>query len=101
MASATRYDDPNMRVQPICVVRQRLSDSSIKQMDKQMYMQKVPYSTAVSKHLERQIPLEPEGAVDDPGTWSSTGAYAKEQMEMTAAAAAGEGTLVAEGPTLA
>ena len=73
-------------------------DSSIKQMDKQMYMQKVPYGIAISKHLDAKYPLVPAGAVDDPQYMEQHEAYVKEQMALTdAARQQAKERLVAEG----
>jgi len=72
--------------------------SSIKQMDKQMYMQKVPYGIAISKHLDAKYPLVPASAVDDPQYMEQHEAYAKEQMALTdAARQQAKERLVAEG----
>ena len=73
-------------------------DSSIKQMDKQMYMQKVPYGIAISKHLDAKYPLVPAGAVDDPQYMEQHEAYVKEQMALTdAVRQQAKERLVAEG----
>ena len=73
-------------------------DSSIKQMDKQMYMQKIPYGIAISKHLDTKYPLVPAGAVDDPQYMEQHEAYVKEQMALTdAVRQQAKERLVAEG----
>ena len=73
-------------------------DSSIKQMDKQMYMQKVPYGIAISKHLDAKYPLVPASAVDDPQYMKQHEAYAKEHMALTdAVRQQAKERLVAEG----
>lgn len=73
-------------------------DSSIKQMDKQMYMQKIPYGIAISKHLDTKYPLVPAGAVDDPQYMEQHEAYVKEQMALTdAARQQAKERLIAEG----
>lgn len=73
-------------------------DSSIKQLDKQMYMQKVPYGSAISKHLDAKYPLVPAGAVDDPQYMEQHEAYAKEHMALTdAVRQQAKERLIAEG----
>ena len=57
-------------------------DSSIKQLDKQMYMQKISYGIAISKHLDAKYPLVPARAVDDPQYMEQHEAWAREYMAL-------------------
>ena len=92
-------DDPKHEARATDLRQQaKTLDSSMRQMDKQLYMQRVPYSTAVSKHLNDKYPLVAEGAVDDPEYMAQHEAYAKEQLEMNAAVRQqAKERLVAEG----
>lgn len=60
-------------------------DMSMRQLDKQMYMQRVPYSVAISKHLDQKYPLVPAREIDDPQYMEQHEAYVREQTEMSAA----------------
>ena len=92
-------DDPTHDARAAALRSQaKALDSSIKQMDKQMYMQKVPYGIAISKHLDAKYPLVPAGAVDDPQYMEQHEAYVKEQMALTdAVRQQAKERLVAEG----
>lgn len=60
-------------------------DMAMRQLDKQMYMQRVPYSVAISKHLDQKYPLVPAREIDNPQYMEQHEAYVREQAEMSAA----------------
>lgn len=60
-------------------------DMSMRQLDKQMYMQRVPYNVAIGKHLDQKYPLVPAREIDNPQYMEQHEAYVREQAEMSAA----------------